>query len=153
MKKTFVRTQNVKNFISLINSLQNKPDGVPKMALVYGEPGLGKSRTVVNDPSAGNEYDSRRHSSKSNYPPLTIDSRVAYSEYDSRSRPPHPYTEPLATSSRAYDSYSEATLPSTSSSSRDSGKHGRRRHTLSKPIAQTVSDENRHSKRPELSTR
>jgi len=47
MKKTFVRTQNVKNFISLMNSLQNKPDGVPKMALVYGEPGLGKSRTSL----------------------------------------------------------------------------------------------------------
>jgi len=47
MKKTFVRTQNVKNFISLMNSLQNKPDRVPKMALVYGEPGLGKSRTAL----------------------------------------------------------------------------------------------------------
>lgn len=47
MKKTFVRTQNVKNFISLMNSLQNKPDGVPRMALVYGEPGLGKSRTAL----------------------------------------------------------------------------------------------------------
>jgi len=47
MKKTFVRTQNVKNFISLMNSLQNKPEGVPRMALVYGEPGLGKSRTAL----------------------------------------------------------------------------------------------------------
>ena len=47
MKKTFVRTQNVKNFIALINSLQNKPDGISKMALVYGEPGLGKSRTAL----------------------------------------------------------------------------------------------------------
>ena len=47
MKKTFVRTQNVKNFISAINNLQNKPDGVPRMSLVYGEPGLGKSRTAL----------------------------------------------------------------------------------------------------------
>jgi chromosomal replication initiation ATPase DnaA len=47
MKKTFVRTQNVKNFISLMNSIQNKPEGVPRMALVYGEPGLGKSRTAL----------------------------------------------------------------------------------------------------------
>lgn len=47
MKKNFVRTQNVKNFIALINSLQNKPDGISKMALVYGEPGLGKSRTAL----------------------------------------------------------------------------------------------------------
>ncbi len=47
MRKIFVKTQNVKNFITLINSLQNKPDGVSKMALVYGEPGLGKSRTAL----------------------------------------------------------------------------------------------------------
>jgi len=47
MKKNFVRTQNVKNFISIMNSLQNKPEGVPRMALVYGEPGLGKSRTAL----------------------------------------------------------------------------------------------------------
>jgi DNA transposition AAA+ family ATPase len=30
-----------------MNSLQNKPDGISKMALVYGEPGLGKSRTAL----------------------------------------------------------------------------------------------------------
>ena len=47
MKKVFVKTQNVKNFIALINSLQTKPDGVSRMALVYGEPGLGKSRTAL----------------------------------------------------------------------------------------------------------
>ncbi len=47
MKKTFVRTQNVKNFIALVNNLQNKPEGVPRMALVYGEPGLGKSRAAL----------------------------------------------------------------------------------------------------------
>lgn len=47
MKKVFVKTQNVKNFISLMNSLGNKPEGIPKMALVYGEPGLGKSRTAL----------------------------------------------------------------------------------------------------------
>lgn len=47
MKKNFVRTQNVKNFISLMNSLQNKPEGVPKMALVFGDPGLGKSQTAL----------------------------------------------------------------------------------------------------------
>ncbi len=47
MRKIFVKTQNVKNFIALINSLQNKPDGISKMALVYGEPGLGKSRTAL----------------------------------------------------------------------------------------------------------
>jgi len=47
MNKIFVKTQNVKNFISLMNSLRNKPEGVCKMALVYGEPGLGKSRTSL----------------------------------------------------------------------------------------------------------
>ena len=47
MRKIFVKTQNVKNFIALIKNLQNKPDGVSKMALVYGEPGLGKSRTAL----------------------------------------------------------------------------------------------------------
>ncbi len=47
MRKVFVKTQNVKNFIALINSLQTKPDGVSRMALVYGEPGLGKSRTAL----------------------------------------------------------------------------------------------------------
>lgn len=47
MNKTFVRTQNVKNFVSLINSLQNKAEGIPRMALVYGEPGLGKTQTVL----------------------------------------------------------------------------------------------------------
>lgn len=47
MKKIFVKTQNVKKFIALIQSLQKKPDGVSRMALVYGEPGLGKSRTAL----------------------------------------------------------------------------------------------------------
>lgn len=47
MHKVFVRTQNVKNFVSLMNSLQKKPEGTPKMALVYGEPGLGKTQTVL----------------------------------------------------------------------------------------------------------
>lgn len=47
MHKIFVKTQNVKNFISLMNSLQNKSEGIPRMALVYGEPGLGKSQTAL----------------------------------------------------------------------------------------------------------
>lgn len=47
MRKIFVKTQNVKNFISLIQSLQNKSEGVSRMGLVYGEPGLGKSRTAL----------------------------------------------------------------------------------------------------------
>jgi len=47
MKKVFVKTRNVKNFINLMNNIQNRPEGVPGMALVYGEPGLGKSKAVL----------------------------------------------------------------------------------------------------------
>ena len=47
MKKVFVKTQNVRNFIGLIENLQGKPKNVPKMGLVYGEPGLGKSQTAL----------------------------------------------------------------------------------------------------------
>lgn len=47
MKKIFARTQNVKNFINLMNNLQNRAEGVPGMALVYGEPGLGKTQAVI----------------------------------------------------------------------------------------------------------
>ncbi len=47
MNKIFVKTQNVKNFIGLVENLINKPTNVPKMGLVYGEPGLGKSQTAL----------------------------------------------------------------------------------------------------------
>lgn len=47
MKKVFVKTRNVKNFINLMNNIQNRPENVPGMALIYGEPGLGKSKTVL----------------------------------------------------------------------------------------------------------
>ena len=47
MKKTFIKTQNVKNFIGLVENLINKPKNIPKMGLVYGEPGLGKSQTAL----------------------------------------------------------------------------------------------------------
>ena len=47
MKKIFVKTQNVKNFIGLVDNLINKPKNIPKMGLVYGEPGLGKSQTAL----------------------------------------------------------------------------------------------------------
>lgn len=47
MKPIFVRTKNVKNFITLTNNLINRAEGVPGMALVYGEPGLGKTRTMI----------------------------------------------------------------------------------------------------------
>ena len=47
MNKIFVKTQNVKNFIGLIENLINKPKNIPKMGLVYGDPGLGKSQTAL----------------------------------------------------------------------------------------------------------
>ncbi len=47
MNKTFIKTTNVKNFIGLIENLINKPKNIPKMGLVYGEPGLGKSQTAL----------------------------------------------------------------------------------------------------------
>lgn len=47
MNKIFVKTTNVKNFIGVVENLQNKPKNIPKMGLVYGEPGLGKSQTAL----------------------------------------------------------------------------------------------------------
>lgn len=47
MNKTFVKTTNVKNFIGFVENLINKPKNIPKMGLVYGEPGLGKSQTAL----------------------------------------------------------------------------------------------------------
>ena len=47
MNKIFVKTTNVKNFIGLVEILINKPKNIPKMGLVYGEPGLGKSQTAL----------------------------------------------------------------------------------------------------------
>ena len=47
MNKIFVKTNNVRNFIGLVENLENKPKNIPKMGLVYGEPGLGKSQTAL----------------------------------------------------------------------------------------------------------
>ncbi len=47
MKKTFVRTKNVKGFMTLIHNLKNKPDNISKIGLVYGEAGLGKTKTAL----------------------------------------------------------------------------------------------------------
>ncbi len=46
-RKIFVKTNNVRNFIGVVENLQNKPKNIPKMGLVYGEPGLGKSQTAL----------------------------------------------------------------------------------------------------------
>ncbi len=47
MRKIFIKTQNVKNFIALMNNIKKCPENVPRMALVYGEPGLGKTQTIL----------------------------------------------------------------------------------------------------------
>ena len=47
MKKIFIKTRNVRNFIGLVEALKNKPKNMPKMGLIYGEPGLGKSQTAL----------------------------------------------------------------------------------------------------------
>lgn len=43
MKRTFIKTQNVKRSITLMEELKNLPPNISKLALVYGEHGLGKS--------------------------------------------------------------------------------------------------------------
>jgi len=47
MRKTFIKTKNVKGFIKLIYNLKNKPDNISKIGLIYGEPGLGKSQSAL----------------------------------------------------------------------------------------------------------
>lgn len=47
MKRTFIKTQNVKRFITLMEELKNLPPNIPKLALVYGEHGLGKTHSII----------------------------------------------------------------------------------------------------------
>ena len=47
MNRIFVKTTNVKNFIGLVENLLKKPKNIPKMGLIYGKPGLGKSQTAL----------------------------------------------------------------------------------------------------------
>ena len=46
MKKTFIKTKNVKRFVALMDELQKPPPNIPKLTLVYGDYGLGKSQTI-----------------------------------------------------------------------------------------------------------
>lgn len=47
MKPKFVRTKNVNGFIDLILKLQNKPENISKIGLIYGNAGLGKTKTAL----------------------------------------------------------------------------------------------------------
>lgn len=46
MNKKFVKTKNVKEFIGFMEELRSLPPNIPKIALVYGDYGLGKSETI-----------------------------------------------------------------------------------------------------------
>ncbi|MCG6552924.1 MAG: ATP-binding protein [Candidatus Magnetominusculus sp. LBB02] len=47
MRKVFARTKNVMDFTAAMSRLHSRQEGIPGMALVYGEPGLGKTRTIM----------------------------------------------------------------------------------------------------------
>ena len=47
MKNVFIKTKNVKRLISLLDEVQKLPPNIPKLALVYGEHGLGKTHSVI----------------------------------------------------------------------------------------------------------
>ena len=54
MKPKFVQTKNVKGFINLIQDLKNKPENITKIGLVYGNAGLGKTKTPARRSSNRN---------------------------------------------------------------------------------------------------
>jgi len=47
MKHVFARTSNVVRFTDAMGRLQERDEDLPGMALIYGEPGLGKTRTAL----------------------------------------------------------------------------------------------------------
>ena len=47
MKNVFVKTKNVKRLVSLLDEVQKLPPNIPKLALVYGEHGLGKTHSII----------------------------------------------------------------------------------------------------------
>lgn len=47
MKNVFIKTKNVKRLIALLDEVQKLPPNIPKLALVYGEHGLGKTHSVI----------------------------------------------------------------------------------------------------------
>ncbi|MBN1932098.1 MAG: ATP-binding protein [Desulfobacterales bacterium] len=48
MKKILAKTINVENSFYMARSLQSRDSGVPGLGLVYGPPGLGKTRTFIS---------------------------------------------------------------------------------------------------------
>jgi DNA transposition AAA+ family ATPase len=47
MRRIFAETANVKNFLSTINKIRDSRGDVPRMALVFSDPGLGKTKTAI----------------------------------------------------------------------------------------------------------
>ena len=47
MKQDFARTSNVSRFVDAMKRLQEREGDLPGMALVFGEPGLGKTKTAL----------------------------------------------------------------------------------------------------------
>ena len=47
MENKFVKTKNFKNFVSLASKLKNLPDNIPRLALIYSEPGIGKTHMLL----------------------------------------------------------------------------------------------------------
>lgn len=47
MENKFVKTKNFKNFVSLASKLKNLPDNIPRLALLYSEPGIGKTHMLL----------------------------------------------------------------------------------------------------------
>lgn len=47
MKNVFIKTKNVKRLLSLLDEVQKLPPNIPKLAMVYGEHGLGKTHSVI----------------------------------------------------------------------------------------------------------
>jgi len=47
MRKEFAITKNVKRFMSAVMAIIQSPAGIDRMALVFGDPGLGKTETAI----------------------------------------------------------------------------------------------------------
>lgn len=47
MRKVFVKTKNIKALVVLMEKLINRPLNAPGMGLIFGEPGLGKSKAIL----------------------------------------------------------------------------------------------------------
>ena len=47
MRKVFAKTRNVEVFLGAMARIMNRQEGIPGMALIFGEPGLGKTKTAL----------------------------------------------------------------------------------------------------------